>query len=175
MGQSLSTAALAPNKSYWIWLLLTLEQGTSTTYIYSTWYKPTVAAGTGTSPGTAAATVTLTPGVNNGAGQVLATATINIPSVFDPVNNPNGWSNNTQPQLGAVPQGATVGPGQGPPGQFAIPNPVVGNPNSWTAGFSFSGVTTGTYRLLCIHPIRQGQNGVTQLVGSPLVGGYTVP
>ncbi len=169
-------SALTPNKSYWLWLTLTLTQGTSTSYIYSAWYKVTVTAGSGTAPGAAAATITLAPKANNGAGRIVADVTINLPSAYHPVNNPSGWSNNARPRLIAIPMnGPLTGPGQGPPEQTVVLNPVPGNPNRWTARFNYDEIGTGSYSLLCIHPVRQGAFGNTVLVGSALSSNYNVP
>lgn len=152
-----------PNKTYSVWALLYLSNGTTKVYVSTGWASVAITQGAGQTGEGGSVTAT---GGQHGANQIVGTVAVTIPIPFDPITNPNGWSIDGNLFLYGLQSGTPVGPG------LISLNSAAAVTNQAT--ITMTNVPAGTYKLFGVAAIKQGGTGTIQLIGSPLSADYTV-
>ena len=151
-----------PNKTYSVWALLYLSNGTTKVYVSTAWASVAITQGAGQTGEGGSVTAT---GGQNGANQIVGTVAVTIPDPYNATTNPTGWSIDGNLALYGLQSGSPVGPGL-----IALNNAAAVNNQ---AMITLTNVPAGTYKLFGVASIKQG-GGVSQLIGSPLSADYTV-
>ena len=154
----LSTDML-PNKTYSVWALLRLGNGTTTVYFSTVWASVAITKGAGQTGEGGSVTAT---GGQNRANEIVGTVAVTIPNPYDATTNPTGWYIDANLQLYGLVSG----------GGFVTLNSAAAVNNQAT--ITMTSVPAGTYKLFGVAAIKQGGTGTIQLIGSPLSADYTV-